>query len=754
MESKTKKRILVAATSVFAVSFIAGMTTILAVNGKIDLSGVPVVGEAIASISANGGADGAATYLAAEVTPSTEYTSPADIQVSDGYIYVADETGEKVQKVSISGQKVDKTYEAGDEVHGVYLNDGKVYALVGGLDGRVVVLDEDLKQQAEMEVGHTPVAMAVKGDTGYVANKFSDDVTVLDLRSNQTEETIEVGGRQPMALQLAGNKLFVATHLPNDSAKADVVSADLCVIDTATNQVTGDIPLINGAGGVKDLTLSPDGKTIYVAHVLARYTYPTTQLDRGWINTNAVSIIDVDSETSTASVLLDEVELGAANPWGIRVTDDGEKLVVALSGTQEVMVIDIGAMNEKINAVRQGSGLVDSMEAIADYLPFLDDCRVRISLPGNGARSLEIAGDKAYIGQYYTGDIAVLDLNTNTVETIQFVDQPEDDAVRTGERLWNDANYCYQKWESCASCHPDARVDGFNWDNLNDGLGNPKSAKSMMYSHRTPPVMVTGIRATAEVAVRAGMQYIQFNTMDEAGLTAIDEYMKSLQPVPSPFLNRDGSLTESAERGKELFEANCASCHPAPLYTDMELHDHGTNNDVNWENRPFDTPTLVEVWRTGPWNHDGAVNDIRDIIRKDAPNLSDDEVEDLYNYVMSIGDEGEDYGVEQILGKDADGTTDIYSVLKPGSTLTSFTVRKQQKDAGEAKVIFEICAPDGESLEKLEKDLGDMDFNTAVSVDLKNMKVPADLAEGSYIKVSILDAATDEAVATDLIIEY
>ncbi len=763
MKSKTKKRVLVAATSVFAVSFFAGVMTILAANGKIDLSGVPVVGDAIASLSDKADTttlqadpdSPTAAYLSVESTPSTEYTSPNDIQVSDGYIYVADETGMKVQKVSISSQKVEETYQADAQVHGVYLNGDTVYALVGSLAGEVIALDaDDLSEQAVMEAGHTPMAMEVSGTTGYVANKFSDDITVLDLSSNRTVTTIDISGRQPMALQLAGDKLFVATHLPNDSAKADVVSADLCVIDTNSNEETKVIPMINGAGGVKDLCISPDGKTIYVSHVLARYTHPTTQLDRGWINTNGFSIVDVDSETVTASVLLDEVEWGASNPWGIRVTDDGSKLVVALSGTQDAMVVDIAAMNEKISAVERGEGVVDTVEDIADYLPFLDDCRTRITLPGNGARSLEIDGNTAYIGQYYTGDIAAVNLADNSVETITFVDQPADDAVRTGERLWNDANYCYQNWESCASCHPDGRVDGFNWDNLNDGMGNPKSAKSMLYSHRTPPVMVTGIRASAEVAVQAGMQYIQFNTMDEAGLNAINEYMKSLQAEPSPYLNRDGTLTESAERGKILFEANCASCHPDPLFTDMEKHDIGTNDDVNWENREFDTPSLVEVWRTGPWNHDGSVNDIRDIIRHDAPGLSDDEVEDLFNYVMSIGDEGEDYGVEQIFGTKADGSA-LYSVLEPGSTLTSFTVRKQQEDAGNVKVTFDICDPNGDTLvDTVEEELTGMEFNTAATIDLNDIKVPDNLAEGSYIKISITDASTGDPVATDLIIKY
>ena len=47
-----------------------------------------------------------------------------------------------------------------------------------------------------------------------------------------------------------------------------------------------------------------------------------------------------------------------------------------------------------------------------------------------------------------------------------------------------------------------------------------------------------------------------------------------------------------------------------------------------------------------------------------------------------------------------------------------------------------------------------MDFNRSVTVDLGNLKVPANLAEGSYIKISIQDASSGEAIASDLIIKY
>ena len=39
--------------------------------------------------------------------------------------------------------------------------------------------------------------------------------------------------------------------------------------------------------------MSPDGRFAYVTHILSRYQVPTTQLERGWMNTNALSILDL-----------------------------------------------------------------------------------------------------------------------------------------------------------------------------------------------------------------------------------------------------------------------------------------------------------------------------------------------------------------------------------------------------------------------------------------------------------------------------
>ena len=35
-------------------------------------------------------------------------------------------------------------------------------------------------------------------------------------------------------------------------------------------------------------------------------------------------------------------------------------------------------------------------------------------------------------------------------------------------------------------------MDGLNWDLLNDGIGNPKNTRNLLYAHKTPPAMRWG----------------------------------------------------------------------------------------------------------------------------------------------------------------------------------------------------------------------------------------------------------------------
>jgi cytochrome c peroxidase len=259
---------------------------------------------------------------------------------------------------------------------------------------------------------------------------------------------------------------------------------------------------------------------------------------------------------------------------------------------------------------------------------------------------LTVIDQTAYIAHYFSDTLEVIGLSNPIHPQSQthllgpkLPITPE----RQGEIHFNDAELCFQNWLSCATCHPDARTDAMNWDLLNDGMGNPKNVKSMLLAHQTPRAMWLGVRADAEAGVRAGLKYIQFTVRPEEDAQAIDAYLKSLTPIPSPYLV-DGQLSPAARRGKELFQqADCIHCHPAPLFTDLQLHDVGSTKGQD-TGKPVDTPTLIESWRTAPYLHDGRAPTMREVITTynhadthgKTSTLSEEEIDALTEYLLSL----------------------------------------------------------------------------------------------------------------------
>ncbi len=569
------------------------------------------------------------------VSLSAEYPAPGVLLLDEKNLLIGNNGDGKLYR--FDGKKITDTETLEESPLRALASDWKRYfAARGDVNGEIVVIDKnDLKILAVWPAGHYPSALALSHDVLYVANRFTGTVRAFSIVDGR-ELWCKPAGREPVALTVAqdGSKLYVSNLLPEGAAGKERQNAAITVLGLPDgNQITA-IPLADGAQGVRGLTLSPDGNYLVASHVLSRYKLPTTQLDRGWINTNVISIITTRNDTLWATVWLDDMLRGGANPWGIAFSPDGAKLLVAHSGTQELSVIDWEKLLQKLET-----------QSPENRLSYLQGIRDRIPLPINGARALAADNDKAYIAGFFSDDIATVDLKTKKVSVSEPLPGSGSDIFRQGEAFFNDGRLCYQNWQSCASCHPDARVDGLNWDNLNDGIGNPKNTRSMLFTHQLPPVMTLGIRPNAEVAVRAGFRHIQFFEPSEEIATAVDEYLKQLKPVPSPFLTDDDELSESALRGKAIFEgeANCIACHPAPLYTDLQLRDVGTATGKD-AGKPVRTPTLREVWRTAPYLHDGRAATIKEAITTFNPDdlhgktshLTEEQIDDLATYVESL----------------------------------------------------------------------------------------------------------------------
>jgi len=596
------------------------------------------------------------------------YLSPADIAVpaNGNSAFVACATADRVLEVDANSGKVLRTISVDHSPLGLALSQAtrQLYVTCAAPASTVDVIDlASGKVTARIPAGHTAMApvLSQDGKTLFVCNRFNNEVAFIDLASRKTTARIAVP-REPVAAALTpdGKLLFVANHIHSGRADVDRVASCVSVIDTATAKVVREITLVNGSGLLRGVAISPDGKYACVTHLVSRFHLPTTQIERGWINTAGLTLIEVATLKPVNTVLLDNIDSGAANPWGVAWSADGKRIVVAHAGTHEVSVIDAPAllaklakMPEKLPPAAKVDYTVASHVAadVPNDLSFLVGIRTRIKLPtgDRGPRALGIAGSRVLTADYFSDSLSSIDL-TNDAAPARTVPLGAKTALtleRKGEFYFNDAGICFQGWQSCSSCHSsDARVDGLNWDNLNDGIGNPKNAKSLLLAHSTPPSMWLSVREDAYAAVRAGIRNSLFTVQPPEVADALDAYLKSLQPMPSPHLV-NGRLSRAAERGKVLFEdetVGCTECHKGKFLTDQKSHDVGTRSLYDKAEDNFDTPSLIEVWRSAPYLHDGSAATIHDVLTArnakgehgTVKKLTPQQLDDLAEYVLSL----------------------------------------------------------------------------------------------------------------------
>ncbi len=506
----------------------------------------------------------------------------------------------------------------------------------------VEVSTADGKFRRTVECGRYPMGLAhsPKHQSLLIADWGLNRLTVIHAGDGSVRAQIPVG-IQPQAVAINPDEsvAVVSALLPSGPANAADHAAEITLVDLQSLKATTSIRLPPGATGVRAIAIAADGRHAYITHLVGRYNLPTTQIDRGWVNTNAVSIIDLPGRKLLGTLLLDEVMRGAADPWGIAISQ--EYLHVALSGTHELAVVRLDVLP---GLLAKGESLVNDLAALQRVQGIQ-----RFPLPLLGPRGVALTpdGSQCAIAGYFSGNVVITDARGSQPRSIAIGEATEPGLERLGEIAFHDARTCFQQWLSCASCHPDARADGLNWDLLNDGIGNPKNARSMLWSDRTPPLMTLGVRSDLQAAIRAGFTHIQFTPPDDERVKQISAYFSSLKPVVSPHRNPDGSLTEAALRGKRLFEdrkVGCSNCHPAPLFTSLEAVNVGTAAACDQGASVFDTPSLIELWRTPPYLHHGQAATLRDVLITENPSdqhgnishLDKTQIDDLIAYLLSL----------------------------------------------------------------------------------------------------------------------
>ena len=613
--------------------------------------------------------------LAAFASAGQVYRSPYAVVASpDGKaIYVSDRTANCV--VALDPAKGAKTAEwpVEGEPTGLALSpDGKTLFVSLYKANEVAAIATDSgKVLKRIGVGARPVGMAVapKLNRLFVCNSGAATVSMIDLGELAEKWRVQLV-REPMFAAVTPDEatVVVTNALALGPATESTTSASLSLFDAKEGKTGATIPLPGGSTNCRVVALSPDGKWAYFVHSVSRFQVPTTQLERGWMNTSAVSIVDLAKRELYATCLLDSIDLGAADPFGLALSPDGKTLWISLSGTHEIARLQAASLVEMLSGKvpdkyaqpigtantnpwadikadpQKRAGLVNDLMAL-----YFADLIERFPAGGQGPRCIALSSDgqKLFVPNYFSGTVTALDTATGKVaQTTPVGPQPEPDIVRKGELVFHDAILCFQHWQSCSTCHPNgARMDGLRWDLLNDGIGNHKKTRSLVYAHRQKPAMAMGVRDSAEAGVRAGFKFILFAVVPEETAASVDAYLKSLEPDPNPNLE-GGKLSQAAERGRALFEgkAKCAECHKGPLYTDEKGYDVGTAGPYEPKDMKLFTPRLNELYRNAPYLHDGRTANLKDVLttyNKEnkhgaTSGLSPQELDDLVAYLKSL----------------------------------------------------------------------------------------------------------------------
>ncbi|MFH2204775.1 MAG: beta-propeller fold lactonase family protein [Elusimicrobiota bacterium] len=568
----------------------------------------------------------------------SQYHSPLDILLApDGKrAYAVNHTSGTVSVLDVAGREaLYEIYVGSAPAQAALAPDGRVLYVTRRYADDVAVVDlKKRRVMRSLRTGLEPYGLLLSADGKrlYVANSQSDSVSIIDVESGETVVEAPVK-REPrfIAATPDGKKLIVANGL----------GRGVSILDAADGRVLEHRSL-SRASNLRQLAVSPDGRWAYVNHVVGHDEVPTLQLERGWINSNGFSVLDLSKPGHRVTLLLDHLLDGAANPWGMALSADGKRLYISLSGAHEIAIVDTAkalALVEKTagDAVRH---LEENVE-IVRQLGIARRVKVEGLVP-RGVALNEKAGE-FYAANYYSDDISVLDAETGAVRARIPLGPAQDMTLyRKGSLLINDAGYCFQRWYSCASCHQeDATMDGLNWDLHNDGLQNPKNAKSLHDAVDTPPAMWTTVRDSMVEGIKGGQRFLGFLPRQDRH-DALVEFLGNPPRAPNPWLRH--TEPEVIERGRELFSrALCVTCHPPPTYTDMKMYKLGLRGVLD-QRDDFDTPSLRETYRTAPYLHDGRAETLRAIFTdhnpKDLHGITSDmtpqELDDLIAFVKTL----------------------------------------------------------------------------------------------------------------------
>lgn len=567
------------------------------------------------------------------------HRSPVDLAINttDAWAVTANQSSHSVSLVSLREGVVWDEVRVGDRPVGVTLGPLGRRVYVGcSYSGNLHVLEVSKKKLVPVTVIHTgwqPHDVAISPDNkwAYVALYAANQVGVIDLQQGKLVETVDVG-RWPRYLGLSPDGKRLAVGASGDGG--------VSVVDTVTKKMISLQRFV--AINVGHMQVSKDGQYAYFPWMFYHHNPVTkTNIQRGWVLASRLGRVRLDKPGRRESFSLDVRGQAVGDPHGLALSPQEDRIVLAASGSHELLVY------------RQ-PGLPFQEYGDTDHLiPALQRDQNRFYRIPVGGRPMGMQfGSQnhiVYVANYLHNAIQIVDLDKRQlVGQIELGKTPALTAARRGEVIFHDAQRSLDQWYSCHSCHYEGGINSERMDTFNDGTAFTFKTVLPLYAiEQTAPWTWHGWQKDLTDAMRKSITSTMLGKEPtEQDVTDLLSYLKTLQPPPNPYRQRDGSLSPAAKRGQTVFrssQAGCASCHKGPHFTDGKIHDLGLGEEKD-KYQGFNTPTLSGVYRKVRLMHHGRAKTLQQVLSEyHAPEdvggsgqLSEQQLADLIAYLKSL----------------------------------------------------------------------------------------------------------------------
>jgi hypothetical protein len=633
----------------------------------------------VIGVDAGGPTGPAPTYTGPSYFPNQSSPISCEVDTETGKIWTVNPDNDSISIISSSmGVDMVKSHQVDSEIRILYEAPTSVtrmneyYAVTYRDDDKVVFFTHSGDLVYAVDTGHGTQPVASVGDSEhlYVALYGSGEVIKINTADRDILSRLTVGAK-PKAMALYQNRLLVTRFIsPTTHGEVYDVNTDnnmtLSRVITVNKLTVGDD--IDHGGGVPNylssIVISNDGALAYVAATKAntdRGLRPGSTNPQALDGDNTVrpmiatlDLLNNRDSNQNPSTRDNTIDLdNGADPSAISFLVNPDIRVTALQGNNILLF-----NNTQSNSAAQFNtgGAPQGM------------CATRRTLyvknfTGRSVSAIDIAG---YLE---SGSLVQQTTEISTVRT-EVLSAEE----KTGLEIFYHSSMPemgVEGYMTCASCHAGGGHDGRVWDNTSfgEGLRNTISLNGSSGTRFGPLHWSSNFDEVQDFELQietlnggtglipgqtfSGESPLEMITTGQSiDLDALAAYVSGLGKDTvkrSPNRTYTGELSAAAIRGQAVFTStdlggsSCASCHSGPAFRDGQSHDMGTitvasGSRLNGALTAIRTPSLIELWDSAPYFHDGSAATLEDVLTRGnhTRNYTATQRQDLIEYLRSI----------------------------------------------------------------------------------------------------------------------